>query len=192
MRRPVLCLLAAALLAPAAGAAPAGGTVRETVHPFAGGRLSTLWSIASAARGSCWTGSLAVPRPDAYRCFVGSNGIADPCFASPAQHAWVVCIQRPATRRVLRLNLSQPLPPNGSNVTHGARLPWAVRLTQAVDCRISTGANGVLHGRVALYACTDGGSLAAQVHQAAPRWWAWYLPHGGQRWLRRDVLRAWF
>src|SRR5690349_16765981 len=187
MRRTLLLSLAGlGLLAPGAGARLAGGTVRETVEPFDGARLSSLWSVSSVARGSCWTGSLAVPRPDAYRCFVGTREIADPCFASSAQHSWVACIAHPAARRVLRLDLTRALPPNGSNVAHGARLPWAVRLTEALDCEVSTGANGVIAGRAALYACSNGGSLAARIHQVAPRWWAWYLPPGSRHWVQRD------
>jgi hypothetical protein len=181
------CILLAAFLA--AAPALAGGTLLETVRPFAGATLASGWSVASVAPGSCWTGSLAIDRPDAYRCFRG-NAILDPCFASPAQRDWVACVPRPWTHEVLRLNLTGRLPAAQVG-SHAARAPWAVQVAGGATCTASTGALGVIQGRVPRYACSNGASLGTKIHQVAPRWWAWYLLRGGT-WQHRFVTRAWF
>jgi hypothetical protein len=179
-------LLAAFL---AAAPALAGGTLVETVQPFAGAQLAPGWSVSSVARGHCWTGSLSVSRPGAFRCFRG-RFIVDPCFASPAQKGWVACVQRPWTHEVLRLNLTARLPAPQSG-SHAARAPWAVQVAGGATCNADSGALGVVQGRVPLYSCSNGASLAVKIHQVAPRWWAWYLPRHGS-WQRRAVTRAWF
>ena len=180
-------VLAALLVTPAT--ALAGGTQRETVEPFAGAGLASGWSLSSVARGHCWTTSIAVARPDAFRCFQG-NLILDPCFASPVQHGWVACVLRPWTHRAVRLDLTGALPAAQPR-SHAAQAPWAVQVAGGATCTAATGALGVIHGRVPRYDCSNGASLGAKVYQVAPRWWAWYLPRGGS-WERRSVTRAWF
>jgi hypothetical protein len=170
-------------------AALAGGTLVETVRPFAGARLASGWSVSRVASGHCWTTSLAVSRPDAFRCFRG-RFILDPCFASPTQKAWVACVQQPWTHEALRLNLSAPLPAPQLR-SHAARAPWAVQVGGGAACTADSGALGVVQGRVPRYSCSNGASLAVKIHQVAPRWWVWYLPRGGS-WQRRVVTRAWF
>lgn len=50
--------------------------------------VATSIAIKTTAQGSCWEGSLAASRPDAYRCTVG-NTIKDPClFLAPVA---VIC-----------------------------------------------------------------------------------------------------
>jgi hypothetical protein len=92
----------------------------------------------AAQEGSCWTGSLAVWRTDAWRCTVG-NSIYDPCFSLGAG---VICGADPVTPTMsFALTLTEPLPapevPADTSV-----YAWVVELADGTTCEIATGATG--------------------------------------------------
>ena len=59
--------------------------------------------------GSCWTGSVAALRADAWRCMVG-NAIYDPCFG-PQDAAAVICVRSPLDESEnVQINLTEALP----------------------------------------------------------------------------------
>jgi len=60
--------------------------------------------------GSCWTESIAVTRPGAWRCMIG-NEIHDPCFQVRPLRGEVVCDADPSTKQAgFVLKLTKPLP----------------------------------------------------------------------------------
>jgi len=117
--------------------------------------------------GYCWTGSLAAPRNDAWRCFVG-NGIYDPCFSSTAAPGVVLCPNYELTSDI-QIRLTRPLPlkqaDHGTASVHGH--PWLIELETftvpnggSPRCEISTGATNVIDGTRLNYFCTGGGAFA--------------------------------
>ena len=103
----------------------------------------------AAQSGSCWTNSIAVDRPGAWRCMIG-NEIHDPCFSSPAK-AEVVCGANPADRAPgFLVHLTEPLPPE---VKHGAPQPWLLELGDGTVCEAVTGTLPPVAGEPARWAC---------------------------------------
>jgi hypothetical protein len=103
--------------------------------------------------GSCWTESIAVTRPGAWRCMVG-NAISDPCFtmASKGNRDQLVCDANPALKRAgFVLKLTKPLP-KSSNRQHRAE-PWIFRLADNSICEAMTGTLSVVNGEPARWSC---------------------------------------
>ena len=171
-------------------------TTRIFFQPFSdnAGNLAVGYRIARAQRGYCWTSSAASPRANAYRCFLG-HFISDPCFSTPqgADLGWVACpTENPFGRRLIRINLTRPLPA-ASDYSRGAAAPFAVRLALGRTCFASTGANGIVAGRAAVYYCAGGAVLGAKIYQTGRRWSAWYKPSRSRgRWRRVAVRLAAF
>ena len=99
--------------------------------------------------GSCWTFSLASPRPGVWRC-TSDNRIYDPCFSPPDETGYVVCSS-------VKLNLTEPLP----DITPPPQLPvvsvlW-FELEDGVTCNfLTTGTRFSVDGQFYDYACSDG------------------------------------
>lgn len=82
--------------------------------------------------GSCWTNSLSVWRPDAWRCMTEAGGIIDPCFSMEGEKHYVVCGISPRdTSSGYRLVLTEPLPPPMNNIPD---YPWMFDLEDGVSC----------------------------------------------------------
>jgi hypothetical protein len=174
----------AMVLALTLGAVPSawGSTGGIRVEPFAAdGSLAAGWSTTAKVSGSCFTGAIATQRSDAFRCFAGASTLVDPCFSSPAGKAEVLCVLAPWSRAAIEIRLTKPLPAAG----HGPGRVWAVELANGGRCNVSTGANGVSHGRVVGWYCTNG-ALAEQLHPAAT-WWSWWQRKGGGQWKRVKI-----
>jgi len=104
---------------------------------------------AKPVDGSCWTSSIAVDRPGAWRCMVG-NEIHDPCFSTGGK-AEVVCGANPAEHKPgFLLHLTEPLPPE---VKHGAPQPWLIELGDGTVCEAMTGTLPPVAGDAARWAC---------------------------------------
>jgi len=93
----------------------------------------THMTVARTGFGSCWEGSIAANRSDAFRCMVG-NSINDPCFVRTAKS--VACPDIPTADRGLVITLTKPLP---ANDVSGNENPWAMIVTPGTRCRIETG-----------------------------------------------------
>ena len=118
-------LLAGALAAPAV-AAPSTA-VNTFVPQIPGGKVRS---------GNCWTGSIADPRPGAYRCMLG-NEIMDPCFRSPRANV-VVCGADPVIPQAgFAVSVTKPLPP--TSAPPGPVRPWIVVFASGIACRPFTG-----------------------------------------------------
>ena len=91
-------------------------TALHVIEPFTySGKLAPGLKVGKEVSGSCWEGSLADPRSDAWRCLSG-NIIEDPCFGNPSnlQTAIVVCIFQP-TKPAVVIHLTRRLPFRNSN-----------------------------------------------------------------------------
>jgi len=101
--------------------------------------------------GNCWTGSIAAPRGDAWRCMVG-NEIFDPCFALGAA---VVCDANPAVEKSgFRLVPEKPLP-SESPAAADPGTGWLIQLVDGRVCNRATGARGMVDGKMTTYYCTS-------------------------------------
>ena len=182
--RPRGVVRAAIVLALLLGAVPSAwaSTRGVRVEPFAAdGSLAAGWKTTAKVSGSCFAAAISTQRSDAFRCFAGTSTIVDPCFSSPAANAEVLCVLAPGSRDAIEIRLTKPLPAAG----HGPGRVWAVELANGGRCNVSTGANGVSHGRVVGWYCTNG-ALAEQLHPAAT-WWAWWQRKGGGQWKRVKI-----
>jgi hypothetical protein len=176
VRKAGVLAIALALATTSVAVAATGG---ERIEPFAAdGSTAAGWSVTSGTQGSCFAGSIATRRADAYRCFSGANQIGDPCFVSPVARDLVMCVPRPWARRAIRIHLTKPLPSPGSGTANA----WAVDLANGGHCSLSTGANSISRGRVVGWYCTNG-ALAQRLHPAAT-WWAWYQARNDAAWRR--------
>jgi len=89
--------------------------------------------VTKTGLGSCWEGSIAANRADAFRCTVG-NSISDPCFVRSSGS--VACPEIPAGDQGLVIKLTKPLP---ANDVSGPANPWAMVVAPGTRCRIETG-----------------------------------------------------
>lgn len=141
-------LVLAALFAwPAAHAAPASAPATQIIRfvPRSPGR--------GMLGGYCWTGSIAIARPNAYRCMAG-NEIFDPCFAGQDK-GFVVCAPNPAKGDPgLAMKLTKPLPePEGQAGDMPREGGWLVELADGTTCSQRTGAGWEVEGKIVNYYC---------------------------------------
>lgn len=126
-------------------------TTAQVFHAFdAAGRPKLA---TRPKRGSCFSGSNAASRNDAWRCTVG-NFIYDPCFSSPRAPGVVLCPGE-ELRFAIKVNLTKGLPRRYANSRPPAldEQPWNLQLLDGEHCIFLTGATSVLQGRRLNYAC---------------------------------------
>jgi hypothetical protein len=119
---------------------------------------SVIWFAPPIPRGdvregSCWTESIAVTRPGAWRCMVG-NAISDPCFTvtSKVNRDQLVCDADPALKRTgFVLKLTKPLPKSSNR--HRRAEPWIFRLADNSICEAMTGTLSLVNGEPARWSC---------------------------------------
>ena len=103
--------------------------------------------------GSCWTESIAVTRPGAWRCMIG-NAIHDPCFQVPPLRGEVVCDANPATNQAgFVLKLTKPLPQ--TTPPSESPEPWTMLLADGSICQPFTGTMPMVGGDGARWFCYD-------------------------------------
>jgi hypothetical protein len=149
------------------------------------GRVTT--AVRQAGSGSCFTTSITVPVPRAYRCFE-RNRILDPCFASPAQAQpdAVVCYADPWSPGA-RVTLTKPLP-DSSPIGHGR--PWALLLANGARCLSVTGTVQIDDGVALAYQCPRGYAAGLRSEHGRLLVAAYGVPPDGS--LRRTtVTTAW-
>ncbi|MDO8431698.1 MAG: hypothetical protein Q7S58_04725 [Candidatus Binatus sp.] len=106
----------------------------------------------SAREGSCWTTSIAVTRPGAYRCMVG-NSIEDPCFAVPPNRDKLVCGANPILKQDgFVLKLTKPLPTDVPPPSVSPQ-PWIIKLADGSSCVAMTGTLVAVNGEPARWSC---------------------------------------
>ena len=144
-------LLVAALLIPLATAlqAMAGPIEKTRVTVF-----QPPVPSGPSRRGKCWTDSIAVSRPGAWRCMAG-NEIYDPCFSNSDLTSAVICDANPAKNSPgFILKLTKPLPEPSSHSPILPR-PWLVKLADGSMCEIQTGTIAFVAGLEVPYGCSD-------------------------------------
>jgi hypothetical protein len=119
-------LLTGALVFVSASLADAGHTQVIVYHP-------AHMAVTKTVQGSCWEGSIAANRSDAFRCMAG-NAISDPCFVRDSKS--VACPDIPTSDTGIVIELTKPLP---ANPVSGAETPWAMSLESNIRCRAGTG-----------------------------------------------------
>ncbi len=112
-----------------------------------------------ARDGSCWTNSVAVLSPDAWRCNV-DNQTLDPCF--DLGNGKVVCTPNPLTgQKGIVVKLTDPLPAPNLIVRRTSK-PWLLQLDDGSICNLATGATGVVDGKRISYLCSAPNSKSTQ------------------------------
>lgn len=89
--------------------------------------------VTATITGSCWTGSIASLRSDAYRCMSGNN-IHDPCFKVDAKS--VVCPTNVVANSGIRISLRKPLPRANPEAPSNA---FMMALAGGITCNMATG-----------------------------------------------------
>jgi hypothetical protein len=170
MRLGVVALAAFVLAASAGGATQ---TTRVTVYrAYSNGEVAPGLTVVRTLKGRCFAGSIADPRSDAWRCFIG-NTVNDPCFSDPAVASWVLCPAdgTPFGTKVLRLALAKALPKSlGNHGAAGEGDPWAIKLPGGRVCTSLTGATFSFHGKRVNYGCDRGTFLAGNPNRSTPTW----------------------
>lgn len=125
-------------------------TVSRTFVPFTRSGAPAA-GVAARRSGSCFTASITVRSPLAYRCFAG-NAILDPCFARTAAATTLDCYADPWSRAV-ELRVTAALPTSAPlDITR----PWALELADGRRCVVVTGTAPSVQGVVLGYRCGDG------------------------------------
>jgi len=168
-----LAAIAGLIAAASSGAtAPAPATKMTVYRPYVGGDVTPRLTVVRTAKGECFTGSLADPRRDAWRCEIG-NEIADPCFSNRTVPSWVLCPEAgtPFGTNVVRLALSKALPTGLANKElPGQGYPWAVKLADGKVCTFLTGATYMYHRRRVNYGCDRTTFLAGTPDRSKATW----------------------
>lgn len=109
-------------------------------------------------KGSCWTGSLAMPfRSDAWRCQPENRSIEDPCFVFEAGIS-LVCDPDPTSEgEEYLLDLTERLPLSEANKDREAPSPWGwfIELIDGTTCRYIGGATGIVNEKRINFSCTN-------------------------------------
>ena len=155
MRTAAVAVVALAL---AAAAGARSETTRiQLYRAIVDSKVAPGFTVAKTAKGRCFSGSSADSRSDAWRCFIGANLIADPCFAATPSRGWVVCPLdgSPFSTKLVRLTLTSALPKAMANHgSAGGGNPWAIKLVGGQVCTFLTGATFAYHGKRVNYGCT--------------------------------------
>ena len=193
----VLTLVALLALAPAALAGGGRPTTVVTYQPFGASGLKQSIKVDETLTGSCFAGSSASPRRDAWRCSA-TNEIYDPCFSGASADAgYVVCPEFGLSpRSVDRIDLTSPLPSSGNtgDASSGKGLPWRLLARPyAGYCSLVTGTRGSYRGRKISYVCGLGGSLVGKPNRSSRAWTAKLLTEGDNPTLYTVTIRiAWY
>ena len=171
----LLAVLAAATVAGAAAGAPATKLVHFRVFTPAGKVVGVR--VTKTLHGSCFSGSIGLPRPDAWRCMAG-NFILDPCLESPLGPRMPLVCMTYTGEAAVRFVLTKPLPKKFENSPEKRFFAWRLVLANGDVCERFTGtAAGVVQGHGLVYGCTSGGTTTAP-NTSRPAWTVRYLAKG--------------
>ena len=173
---------------PATRVSTPAATVTKIFDPTnASGNLSV--SATATVKGNCWTTSIVAERPDAYRCMVG-NDIYDPCFGVSQTQA--LCPSGgPWTNHGLLLNSA---PPSGQlNKDEGTSgPPWALQLSDGINCLEYSGATEVIAGQPLRYGCSGGVGLYGNVERSGQTWTIFEGTAHSATLSQQPIAVAWF
>jgi hypothetical protein len=166
-----------------------GSTVVEFFEPWEGGRLERSLHVAATVSGSCFSGSLAVDDPRAWRCMTGDR-ILDPCFAPPAtSRPRDLACGSPWTALTM-LRLTDPLPEAAADRPPGPTAGWLLQLANGARCQLAAGASGRVDGVAIAYVCSNG-AAAGELDWAQEPWSVRYLSPSRRLSESEPVAIAW-
>jgi hypothetical protein len=177
LRRLILALavlgLAAVPIAAVAHPGSSRATVVTTVTPFtADGHLRGDLRVVQQSPGTCGPGSDTLAN-DVYRCSYDGM-VIDPCWRDyRAAGPWVVCLNHPWGRAVVRLRLaSAPVASHGRANSNAE--PWGVQLASGARCLAYQGAHDTMTGReggaVIDYYCSANLALVRGIDRSRSSW----------------------
>lgn len=172
------------LLAQHASAATSTTIVRYS--PWHLGKLRSDLKVTQRVQGSCWTGSLAVTRSDAWRC-MAQNVIQDPCFSAGYNVQEVVCVADPFSRDVTVMSLTKRLD-RKAHGPNGESHAWMLQLENGAKCGFATGATALVAGMRLNYACTTKGWIAGNPDRWRPTWIANYVAAPNRPSIRKVAI----
>ena len=187
MRAVAATIAAFAVLAAPAGAA-ASGTQETIFHGFTPTGKPTI--PTKKATGYCFGGAIAIPRADAWRCFVG-NYIYDPCFSSARARSSVVCPNAAVTGGT-EIRLTKPLPRHLADTgSPNARdAPWDIETVTSSHCVAVTGATTLIDRQPLRYMCRGNVGLWGSPNRSSrPLWTILVAPENAKRLFQRVGIR---
>lgn len=118
--------------------------------------------------GQCWTTSLVVPRPDAYRCSTG-NLIYDPCFVTECGEYVIAGADPSIGAPGFLIRLTEPLPESG-DYTPTEDYVWMLELADGTVGVWASGATGIVGEKTinVILSGYDGGDLVAIIGELNP------------------------
>jgi hypothetical protein len=156
-------------------------------NPFDASSGSVVVPIKRTRSGSCWSESVAVSDPRAFRCIAG-NEILDPCFSAESfSTGSVVCTDSPWANGT-RLKLTAPLPT--SSRSGPAKPTWALELVNGDQCVQLTGTGDVVAGIAMSYGCRSGAEAGGMNRRSNP-WTVEYRPPRSSIITDIAVMTAW-
>ena len=177
MSRRAVVWLVTVLAVLLAGAAQAGTAGTKIVHfrVFTSSGKVVGVRVTRTLHGSCFSGSIGLPRPDAWRCMVGDE-ILDPCLEAPSgPREGLVCV---FDDHAVRLRLVKSLPMRYRNHPEKTFFAWRLVLANGDVCERFTGtAAGVVQGQGLVYGCTSGGTTT-DPNRSRLSWTVRYLKKG--------------
>ena len=189
-----LAIVTPAVLLSLAGGAAAKPTTTHIYRAFHRDGTPAL-HVTRTLRGSCFTGSIAAFRDDAWRCMSG-NSLLDPCFSSTTARGIVLCPIGPWSSSAVKLGLTRGLPRSQADKARPSTSghPWGIRTGSGWKCEFNTGTGNLIGSRASTYFCRGTTN------------WLWGLPNrGSQPWTifaaplnakvlsrRVSVTDAWF
>jgi hypothetical protein len=175
------------------GAHAGAATKQERWIAVRAGRPAAGVHVIQRGRGYCFTGSLADPRTDAWRCLLG-NEIQDPCFSGGS--GFVVCPDgTPDSRDALRLQLTKPLPHSRANPPGDPtrKAPWVIVTAGGAYCYRMTGARDIAAGRALTYECAGAAALAGSPNRMQQTWTIGLLATAAaKRYVTTVIASAWW
>jgi hypothetical protein len=153
------------------------GTDVEYLSPVNADGLRAGFNLVQTLDGDCSGGSEAA-QTTAYRCFTGDL-VIDPCWPDPATSPdTVVCLTKPWSRDVTRINTAS-LPPPEAPAPTDLDFPWGVELTTGEHCLISQGAHSTFNGRPIDYECDNSDLVLLRTPDRNEPLWTFDTAHNG-------------
>jgi len=159
---------------PTPSGSPGAGLTRtdaQVFEPFApDGKVNSVLHVSQTVSGTCFAGSVADARADAWRCMSG-NTILDPCFQNPLGSAKELgCIRDPTKPALILLHLKGQLPLDAANTGKGIPGNWVLQLDDGHVCSMITGTSGSIFNKRINYQCNGNLVVVGNLDRSHPVW----------------------
>lgn len=178
---------------PASMVSPSPLTDVIVIQPFGVGKPSPNMHVVKRFVGECVPSAVSM-RADAYRCFIRSGPIIDPCLSDPLGVADELLCPLDAGG-----NRFDAVDPNGgleqADVTDTepeSGPPLYMKLSTGDDCAFMSGATGAIGGLRLNYGCESGGYIYGDPIRDRAAWTVRFQGARSSALKRVVVRRAWF